>query len=195
MENCIVDFNGAIIGENMVAVIREKSKEEMEKERDCTIFVKGVNPPLSLSSVETVINEYACVKSIFPLFNNGVFKGSVCVIVDTPEEADTVESILDGATIDGVQIEIGHFDTTFKEKQKRNCFVTGIPLDWSQEELYEYCTHFGEVESCILRELKEGKNSQDQKNGCVSFVDYNVAKTVVEMKEGDECVSVMKLCE
>ena len=135
VENCIADFNGAIIGENMVAVIREKSKEEMEKERECTIFVKGVNPPLSLSSVETVISEYACVKSIFPLFINGAFRGSVCVIVDTPEEADTVESILDGATIDGVQIEIGHFDTTFKEKQKRNCFVTGIPLEWSQEDI------------------------------------------------------------
>ena len=194
MENCIADFNGAIIGENMVAVIREKSKEEMEVERECTIFIKGVNPPLSLSSMETVINEYASVKSIFPLFTNGAFKGSVCVIFNTPEEANMIETILDGATIDGVQIEIGHFDTSFKEKQKRNCFVTGIPLAWSQEEFYEYCTHFGEVESCTLRELKEGKNSKDQ-SGCVSFVDYNVAKTVVEMEEGDECVSVMSCCE
>ena len=105
-----------------------------------------------------------------------------------------IESIFDGAIIDGVKIEVDHYDVLFKEKQKRNCFVTGIPLSWSSEDLCEYCTLFGEVESCALRELKENKAAKSQ-SGYVSFVDYNVAKTVVEMEEGDEAVRLIRECE
>lgn len=174
----------------MVAVIKLKSKEEMELERDCTFFVKGVVPPLTIASLEYVISEHAIVSSIFPTFSNTVFKGTVCVILKSADDVTYVRNLLDGATIDGVEISIDHFDQEFKDKQKRNCYVTGIPLKWDVNDFKSYCEKYGKVDSCSLRGRQEGKEAKDQ-HGYVSFVDYLVPSVLVNMSENDRLVCIL----
>lgn len=149
-------------------------------------FVKGVEAPLTLDSLECVIREIAPLSSVNPLFRpDGSFSGTVLVVLESEKDMNHTMQELSCINIDGIEITCSVFDSEYQEKNQRNCFVRNIPLTWSDDDLLRYCMRFGDVDSAKLREHGEGTRSVEgtkptKQCGYVSFIDYKVAKRIIE---------------
>lgn len=167
-------------------------------------FVKGVEAPLTLDSLECVIREIAPLSSVNPLFRpDGSFSGTVLVVLESEKDMNHTMQELSCINIDGIEITCSVFDSEYQEKNQRNCFVRNIPLTWSDDDLLRYCMRFGDVDSAKLREHGEGARSMEgtrlgggtrsaegtgsvegtkptKQCGYVSFIDYKVAKRIIE---------------
>ena len=143
-------------------------------------YIKGVEPPISLDTLECIVGDMAPVSSLNPLFRpDGSFSGTVGVVLQSTQDLGRVIRDLNGLNIEGVVITCSMFDSEYQEKNQRNCFVRNIPLTWSDDELLRYCMRFGDVDSAKLRSTVEGSKSTTQ-CGYVSFMDYKVAKQIIE---------------
>ena len=160
----IQKYNGNVIGSRIVSVEYKKSKEELLSEQSRMLYIKGVEPPISLDVLECIVGDIAPVSSLNPL---------------STQDLNRVIKVLDGLDIEGVVISCSVFDSEYQEKNQRNCFVRNIPLAWSDDELLHYCMRFGDVDSAKLRGPVEGPESTTQ-CGYVSFVDHKVSKRIIE---------------
>ena len=176
----IQKYNGNVIGSHLVSVEFKKSKEELLAEQSRMFYIKGVESPITLDMLECVVGNIAPINSLNPLFRpDGSFSGTVGVVLQSQKDLNRVIGDLDGMDIEGVVITCSIFDSEYQEKNQRNCFVRDIPSGWSDDELLHYCKRFGEVDSAKLRGPGEDSASTTQ-CGYVSFVDYKVAKLVIE---------------
>lgn len=125
-------------------------------------FVKGVEAPLTLDSLECVIREIAPLSSANPLFRpDGSFSGTVLVVLESEKDMNHTMQELSCINIDGIEITCSVFDSEYQEKNQRNCFVRNIPLTWSDDDLLRYCMRFGDVDSAKLRKHGEGARSAE----------------------------------
>ena len=176
----IQKYNGNVIGSRIVSVEYKKSKEELLSEQSRMLYIKGVEPPISLDVLECIVGDIAPVSSLNPLFRpDGSFTGTVGVVLQSTQDLNRVIKVLDGLDIEGVVISCSVFDSEYQEKNQRNCFVRNIPLSWSDDELLHYCMRFGDVDSVKLRGPVEGPESTTQ-CGYVSFLDHKVSKRIIE---------------
>lgn len=160
----------------MISVQPIKSKEQMEGESEKSAFISGLKDDLDFALFSQRMKTVYCISSMFPLFRcDGTFTGKVYVVFDTIQERDAAVSYLNGTTYGGAPIQAEKFTKEYTTSQQRNCFVKFIPLAWTQARLTEYCSRFGDVESCIIRDAEEGAEFT---TGFVCFV-TNQASTLV----------------
>ena len=113
----------------MVSVVEKKSKEQLQEEQSRTLFIRNISGSLTIDDLEEVINQFSPVDSIFPLFGaDGSFSGTVCAVIHNEEHLDSVVDYLNSVEFDGVRLECSAFDTTYKLKNQRNCYVKNIFL-------------------------------------------------------------------
>ena len=107
----------------------------------------------------------------------------MCLVIHNEADLDGVIEYLNSVEHDGLSLECSAFDTTYKLKNQRNCYVKNIPLKWTDKEFLAYCSRFGEVDSAKLRENVQGKLTTQ--TGYVSYKSYEDAQRIIEECERD----------
>lgn len=168
----------------MVSVVEKKTKEQLQEEQSRTLFIRSISGSLTIDDLEELVSQYCPVDSIFPLFgSDGSFSGTVCLVIHNEADLDGVIEYLNSVEHDGLSLECSAFDTTYKLKNQRNCYVKNIPLKWTDKEFLAYCSRFGEVDSAKLRENVQGKLTTQ--TGYVSYKSYEDAQRIIEECERD----------
>ena len=176
----------------MVSVVEKKSKEQLQEEQSRMLFIRNISASLTIDDLEDIINHFSPVDSIFPLFGaDEAFSGTVCVVLQNEDHLDSVVDYLNSVEFDGVKLECSAFDTSYKLKNQRNCYVKNIPLVWTDKEFVSYCSRFGEVDSAKLRENVQGKLSSQ--TGYVSYKSYEDAQMIVRECEDNNYERVWTL--
>jgi RNA-binding protein len=177
-------LNGNMLGSKMVSVVEKKTKEQLQEEQSRTLFIRNISGSLTIDDLEELVSQYCPVDSIFPLFgSDGSFSGTVCLVIHNEADLDGVIEYLNSVEHDGLSLECSAFDTTYKLKNQRNCYVKNIPLKWTDKEFLAYCSRFGEVDSAKLRENVQGKLTTQ--TGYVSYKSYEDAQRIIEECERD----------
>lgn len=167
----------------MISVQPIKSKEQMEQESEKSAFVSGLKDDLDFAMFSLRLKSVYCISSMFPIFKcDGSFTGKVYIVFDTIMERDAAINGLNGTIYDNSPIQIEKFTKEYTTSQQRNCFIKCIPLTWEQAQLTEYCSRFGEVESCIIRDAEDGA---EFKTGFVCFVPIQASTLVCSLSRED----------
>lgn len=150
----------------MISVTEFLSPQELEATGKRMILIRGFTN-LDMNALYENFEHIHSFISMFPNFkHDGSFSGSVSVILDSEGSCREMIEKLNNTTLCGSIVTCEKYSSQFKDTIQLNLHIRNVPKEWTTEELTNYCSHFGEIQSCIRVQKKE-----DLVHGFVSYKD------------------------
>lgn len=149
-EMIIASLNGSYFKDYMLAVTYLLTHEELEEAQTRTVILRDVDVKVPYANVEESIKNLLIRPTVFPNFSyDGSFTGSYSIVLGDPRSALTFSRYMNGRNFFGKPASCYMYSSSFKKSIQLNLHVRNVPIKWSTEELKEYCSRFGEVNSCL----------------------------------------------
>jgi len=159
-------------------VSKDAKKEETKVVDDgSNLIVNYIPTSVNEDALTNMFAPFGTVESLKIIKKNGLSMGYGFVKYQSPQSAQKAISHLNGYQINEKRLKVGVARPSSKAITRSNLYVSGIPDEWSNQDLQKAVSPYGEVVEC---RVLHDSNNKSRNVGFARMTNRDAAQAVVD---------------